>query len=556
MLGFILWNDGTIQYSNFGAQLSRKALNFGMSTKSEDDDLAGVHGEGFKVASLVMIRKGYRVRYEASQFYWNFQFGGRDGDLLYCKLTRMDGKKLDKLMGEYKTRVKSGSTRELKANIWEDVTVKIGRVLGRGERVDRADFLRWMKISLDLDRPSTIIRTRYGSLILDDQFKGRIYLKGLLLEGESTNPFKFCYNFYRGEVNRDRERLSSPTDEAKTLARIWGEAVRLNEAAALPKLVEMLQGDTPWADANRVEEYISIETARRIWKRLQDENARGILFYYYNQHGDQVRPPYFVENLCGCSLELTTFQDIELITKSLQKKPAPLKKATWLCLRRFSLIRTPEEQRYSLLRNARKTSRPRNPYSDDVERVLLSVLALDARTRALRLDFRSGDDAELDILLQGPDLLINDKWLDFYASHEGSSCSLFLEAAAQQAAIKRFSCTHIIKSLYDSVLVELSNGTNAEQKRSSYTGDYLRQLASEKIDQMPCMVEVSQGEAVGVLEVSWVHAESEKISRLHNLDLKGRITMHRMSTCADKRLKLLTSSEFHALADSISDLDH
>lgn len=292
MLGFILWNNGTIQYSNFGAQLSRKALNFGVSTKRDDDDLAGVHGEGFKVASLVMIRRGYRVRYEASKFYWNFQFGGRDSDILYCKLTRMEEKKLERQMEEYEAKAKSGSRRELKANIWEDVTVKIGRVQGRGNKIERADFLRWIKVSLDLDRPSKIIHTRYGSLILDDQFKGRIYLKSLLLEGESPIPFKFCYNFYKGEVNRDRQRLSNPREEAKTLAKIWGEAVRLDEAAALPEFVELLQANTPWADVNLAEEHITIETAKKVWQKLHSENADGRLFYYCDQNGDHVRQSY------------------------------------------------------------------------------------------------------------------------------------------------------------------------------------------------------------------------------------------------------------------------
>jgi hypothetical protein len=48
-----------------------------------------------------------------------------------------------------------------------------------------------------------------------------------LLEGESATPLKFCYNFYGGEVKRDRQRLSSPREEAQALAKIWGEAVRL-----------------------------------------------------------------------------------------------------------------------------------------------------------------------------------------------------------------------------------------------------------------------------------------------------------------------------------------
>jgi hypothetical protein len=66
--------------------------------------------------------------------------------------------------------------------------------------------------------PSKIRRTRHGSLVLDHQFRGRIYLKSLLLECVSATPFKFCYNFYRGQVNRTRPRLHSPREEAQTLA--------------------------------------------------------------------------------------------------------------------------------------------------------------------------------------------------------------------------------------------------------------------------------------------------------------------------------------------------
>lgn len=178
----------------------------------------------------------------------------------------------------------------------------------------------------------------------------------------------------------------------------------------------------------------------------------------------------------------------------------------------------------------------------------MSILALDPRTRDLRLSFRSGANAELDLLLLEQNLLINDKWLDFFASHETSSCSLFLEAVAEKTSIDRFSCSHAIKTLYDWILLELSRGSNPQHNRHS--DNYLRQLVSEKIDQMPSMVEISRGRAAGMLKVSWVHAESEKISRLHNLQLKGRISMHRKSTCADKRSALLSLGEHQYPHDS------
>jgi hypothetical protein len=54
------------------------------------------------------------------------------------------------------------------------------------------------------------------------------------------------------------------------------------------------------------------------------------------------------------------------------------------------------------------------------------------------------------------------------------------------------------------------------------------------------MVSVVQGDAGGELEVSWIHAESEKIFRLHRLQLEGHITLHRKSTCAHMDSELLS----------------
>lgn len=170
------------------------------------------------------------------------------------------------------------------------------------------------------------------------------------------------------------------------------------------------------------------------------------------------------------------------------------------------------------------------------------MLALDSRTQKLRLEFRSRDKAELDLLLEGSNLVINDKWLDFDSSHKDSSCSAFLEAKAAKIDIARFSCSHIVKNLYDLILVELSKGTDAHHNKSPHSEDYLRQMVSERIDQMPCMVHVDKGDVGGVLIVRWVHAESERLSKIHSLELMGRVTMHRESTCAVKKLELLTSS--------------
>jgi hypothetical protein len=81
-------------------------------------------------------------------------------------------------------------------------------------------------VSLALDQPKEIIKTRHGDLILDKRFSGRMYLKGLFLGSSTTSKnLNFWYNLYVGGVNRDRQRLIDDVQEAATLAKIWAEAI-------------------------------------------------------------------------------------------------------------------------------------------------------------------------------------------------------------------------------------------------------------------------------------------------------------------------------------------
>lgn len=291
LLGFIRFQDGVLEFTNFKAQLSRKALDMGESSKRDDIHAAGTHGEGFKVAALVMLRKGYRVRYESSKFYWNFQFGGKDQTLLYCSLREMQASKLARLMAAYSKKTRKGDPRELKSNIWEDVSVKIGQKFrGLGTMIEEEDFQKWIEVSIDLNQPSKIIETRHGTLILDDAFRGRIYLKGLLLEGEnSSRGFSYGYNFKYGQVNRDRERLTDPNQEAATLVEIWQEAIEKDKAGTIKKYVDLLRVDKA-ADVRFAKKYISRGTAEHIWKHLLEVDTERKLFYHDDKNGDTVIP--------------------------------------------------------------------------------------------------------------------------------------------------------------------------------------------------------------------------------------------------------------------------
>jgi hypothetical protein len=285
--------------------------------------LAGTHGEGYKIGALVMTVAGYNVRYEADSWIRNFNLPDKTPDELYCRLNPIALNKLDRLKADFRANINKGCSRQLKANPWEDVCLKIGKYGKKGKLVPKGlsfsrflnistsssyilhfpslsepmltvispveDFLEWIKVSLDLHRPSKMLRTRDGNLILDEKFSGKIYLKGLLMDdASSAKPFKYGYNFFHGEVNRDRERLRNSKEEARMLGRIWVEAIQLDETATLPQLVDMLQSSILYADVDRIEENIPMVTAKKIWQHLLGQDATGKRFYYNVEDGGKV----------------------------------------------------------------------------------------------------------------------------------------------------------------------------------------------------------------------------------------------------------------------------
>ena len=294
LIGFIrfLKKKGTLELCNFNAQLPRKALDMGVSTKRNANNTAGTHGEGFKVASLVMVRKGYQVRYESAKFYWRFQFGGRDKRHLYCQLSPMKDSEVDKRKLAYLGKVATGKSRELVSNIWEDVSVKIGKVYGSaGSQIEPTTFLDWIKVSFELDRPPNCIKTPDGYLVLDKNFGGRMYLKSLYIgDSATTKNLKFGYNLAYGEVNRDRERLINGSEEAAILARIWGSAILQGNEEALEEYTKMLRENDQkqWADVNLAENNISRDVAMKIFAHLLASYQKQDVFFYSTRDAAKV----------------------------------------------------------------------------------------------------------------------------------------------------------------------------------------------------------------------------------------------------------------------------
>lgn len=220
-----------------------------------------------------------------------------------------------------------------------------------------------------------------------------------------------------------------------------------------------------------------------------------------------------------------------------------MRKLVWTPLRRFNLVRTPEEQSYFLLEHAPAASLPTTAYSDGVSRAIKSVLALDSRTLPLVLDFRDGNQVQLNVILRGQRLIVNDKWLNFTSSHSESPCSLSSDGCASEVEINQFECTHILFDLYELILVELEKCPRigrdiASQHRS------LRSKAMDKLCQMPSEINAIPGKRRGEIEVSWSHRLSETAFKRHKIEYLGRVVLYRESSCCNKRNNLLSDGMF------------
>ncbi|KAJ5046834.1 uncharacterized protein L3040_004059 [Drepanopeziza brunnea f. sp. 'multigermtubi'] len=523
MIGFIrfLEKKGTLELSNFGARLQRKALDLGVSSKRTKNNLAGTHGEGFKVASLVLVRKGYQVRYESSKAYWNFGLGGKDKSHLYCHISPMKDSQLTKRMLANTKQFYEKKPRGLISNIWEDVCVKIGKVYSKkGLAIDNATFMEWIKVSFVLCPPTRQFKTPDGDLVLDKPFGGRLYLKGLYIGGSaSSKVLKFGYNLSSGQINRDRQILTNSSEEATSFARMWGHVIREGNQEALKEYTKMLLEDDEkhWADVNFAKDFITKPVAAQIWTHLLTLYPQRDIFFYRKQDN----------------------KDFHAIKKHLPKEPISLPTCVWDTLRKYHIVRTPEEYRHDLLHNAPGSSVEETPYSAGVKRALSAALALDERTKDLKVIFKQASKSGLELLLDENDLLISDTYLDFAASHRTISCYLW-ECAINPPD---FPCDHIIVGLYETILHDLKKGGQPLLQKSFESNISLRQKLDVNLRQMPRIVELIPGKSTEELMVSWTDLESNMISRLHGLDMMYKATLHKRSICSDKQFDLIFQTE-------------
>ena len=306
---------GVLELVNFQSSLQLRDLGMGGTTKAKDLGQAGQHGEGLKLAALVMLRypQNHSVSIASSKCEWNFKLNTKRK--LVCKVKGIDPREINAQRSNIRDLVAQGKPREMEGRAWGDVSVKVGiKCNHRTSRNDRAssgkialkDFKKWLSATIDINIPTSIIRTPYGDLILDPQHKNKTYLQGLLLPHSSSSgkTYEYGYNFAEGRTDRDRESLTSAKAEAGYVAQIWEHALKkernealepgrpMNQHSFVARYTQLLlEKFTVCADVNEAQRFVSRDTITKVWSYMRTTGSEMYdppAFYYYASNSSDV----------------------------------------------------------------------------------------------------------------------------------------------------------------------------------------------------------------------------------------------------------------------------
>lgn len=86
----------------------------------------------------------------------------------------------------------------------------------------------WLKVTIDIDCPTSIIRTDEGDLILDDAYANKIYVNEILVEdgGRWAEFESHGYNFNNWYLDRERRALTSVKRRSLSINAIWAAVLR------------------------------------------------------------------------------------------------------------------------------------------------------------------------------------------------------------------------------------------------------------------------------------------------------------------------------------------
>lgn len=178
---FISYENNILRIGNKNSSLSSKTLLLGISSKREDSKTIGTHGEGYKVATIVLLRNNIGVRI-----------------LNYCNKEIWTAKVIKSKRYGCKIGVYDIDSYIFKKNPNANLIFELDGITPEMYNEIR-DKILWLQ-----DNLGEVVESTKGRILKDKRFVGKIFIKGLYVCDNKYLTYGYDLNPESVTLDRDR----------------------------------------------------------------------------------------------------------------------------------------------------------------------------------------------------------------------------------------------------------------------------------------------------------------------------------------------------------------
>jgi hypothetical protein len=253
------YENGVLTIGNKNTGLEAKTLLMGSSSKGGDDKTIGQFGEGYKVATLAFLRLGKRISFYNNKLreVWSPRI---------VNSRKYDAKILTFFVDKALGKVTDKDLRITIAGITED---------------EYADII---ESNLHLKPAVDVIETERGRILLDENCRGKVFVKGLFVC--NYDKYKYGYDFKPQYVKIGRDRdLVSAIDLDWLASSMWN----MSGPEHADLVIELARNG--WADVKYVKETVHYANSSK--KETYDKAHDN----FKEEHGENAVPVSTPEEL-------------------------------------------------------------------------------------------------------------------------------------------------------------------------------------------------------------------------------------------------------------------
>lgn len=207
--------------TNKTSSLSTKSLLLGTSSKRDDESTVGQFGEGYKIATLVLLREGLDIVF--------YNYGKKE----VWRPRFVNSRRYGTEVLTFFVDKKFPWTKVPDNNLTIEITGLTAEMFMQVRATNLHVSQRYAT------EPLTTLETEYGSILLDDDQKHKVYVNGLFVC--EYQGYEYGYNFKPGHLALDRDRKLASDFDLKWLAStMWldngGDREFATRAAALAEI--------------------------------------------------------------------------------------------------------------------------------------------------------------------------------------------------------------------------------------------------------------------------------------------------------------------------------